>query len=116
MLCHGSMLTVGIFLFYTNHVETSFKTVLRAAPIFITNVSIAVALNELAFRKNLLVEHDFNMFFINPHCDPYLPVYSWFQENTSFAVCIAVYVAAFTLAAFLVMLSTKGIKHLFRAR
>ena len=52
------------------------------------------------------------MFFISPHCEPYLPVYSLVQEAIPFPWCLVLYVAAFTLASYLILLAAMGIQRL----
>ncbi len=109
MVCHGSMITVGIFLFYTNHVKHEIKTILRAVPVFAFAVCIAVILNEIAFRTGLLETDTFNMFFVSPYCEPHLVVYSSVQAVVPFPWCLLLYILGFTLASTLVLLLAMGI-------
>ena len=88
MICHGSMITVGIYLLYSGYVKLEHKTILKAIPVFIIFVFTAVILNEIAFQTELLYEHEFNMFFISPHCDPSLPVYSLVQNVVAYPWCL----------------------------
>lgn len=112
MICHGSMITVGIYLLYTGHVKLEHKTILKAIPVFLISVVSAVFFNEAAFRSGLLEDHEFNMFFISPYCEPSLPVYSLVQRTVAYPWCLFLYVLAFTLAAYLVLLIGIGIKNL----
>lgn len=110
MFCHGSMVTVGIFLLYTGYVETKLRTVLRALPVFAAGVAVAMAINELAHVTGLLETDSLNAFFISPYCEPHLPVYSLIQPLVPFPVAVILYVVGFTLASCLVMALCKGIK------
>lgn len=112
MICHGSMITVGLYLLYTGHAKLEHKTILKAIPVFLISVISAVLLNEAAFCSGLLENHEFNMFFISPYCDPSLPVYSLVQRTVAYPWCLFIYVLAFTLAAYLVLLIGIGIKNL----
>lgn len=116
MICHGSMLTVGIYLFGSGYVRTEHKTILKALPVFCSAVLIAVGLNEWAHRSGLGEEHFFNMFYFSPHEDPHLPVYSDVQNALGVAnpLSFVVYVAAFTLAAYLILLIAMGIRTLIQ--
>ncbi len=116
MICHGSMISVGIYLWYTGYVKTEHKTLLRALPVFITAVGVAALLNHLAFVSGLLASETFNMFFINPHCEPSLPVYSIVQEIVPFPWCVLIYIAGFSAAAYVVLLTVKLIKFICRKR
>lgn len=116
MICHGSMITVGIYLLYSGYVKLEHKTILKAIPVFLVSVLTAVILNEIAFQLGLLEEHEFNMFFISPHCEPSLPVFSLIQNFVSYPWCLIIYVSAFTLAAYLILLVAMGIKYLVKKK
>ena len=104
MICHGSMITVGIYLWYSDYVKAEHKTVLRAMPVFVIAVIVAMIINETAHATGLLETETVNMFFISQYCDPSLPVYSIVQELVPYPWCLLIYVAAFTLAAYVITL------------
>ena len=114
MICHGSMLTVGIYLFGSGYVKAEHKTILKALPVFCTMVLVAVGLNEWGYRTGLVEEHYFNMFYFSPYEDPHLPVYSDVQNalGVTNPLSFIIYVAAFTLAAYLMLLIAMGIRAL----
>lgn len=108
LFCHGSMVAVGFFL-SCRYVETEFRTVLRALPVFLYFIALAVALNEVAHRIGI---EDFNMFFLSPYEKPYLPVFSEIQQAVPFGLSILLYAAGFTVLAFGIILICRVIKHL----
>lgn len=112
MICHGSMLSVGIYLLGSGYVKAEHKTILRALPVFCAVVAVAMGLNEWAYRTGLLEEHYFNMFYFSPYADPHLPLYSAVQNALGVAnpLSFIIYVAVFTLAAYLVLLIAMGIR------
>ena len=112
MICHGSMLTVGIYLLGSGYVRAEHKTVLHALPVFCAAVAVAMALNEWAYRSGLLEEHYFNMFYFSPYADPHLPLYSAVQNALGVAnpLSFIIYVAGFTLAAYVVLLIAMGVR------
>lgn len=110
MFCHGSMISVGIYLFYSGYVKLEHKTILRAIPVFLTCVLLAAVMNEAAYQTGLLKTDTFDMFFISPYCEPSLPVYSMVQKAVPFPWCLFIYVLSFTLAAYLVLLAAMGVK------
>lgn len=118
MICHGSMLTVGIYLFGSGYVKAEHKTILKALPVFCVMVAIAMGLNEWAYRSGLLEDHFFNMFYFSPHADPHLPVYSNVQNALGVAnpLSFIIYVAVFTLAAYLMLLIAMGIRALLTSK
>lgn len=117
MICHGSMITIGIYLYYTGHVKPERKTLLRAVPVFCVGLLVAMLLNEIAYRSGLLAAgHNFNMFFISPYCEPSLPVYSLVQAAVPYPWCLLIYVLVFTLAAGLILLAAKLISSRKRKR
>ena len=110
MICHGSMLTIGIYLLGTGYVKLEHKTILKAVPVFAIAVAVAVVLNEIAHATGLLKTEDFNMFFVSPYCDPHLPVYSIVQQHVAFPWCLILYILGFSVAAYLMLLIAMGIK------
>lgn len=114
MIWHGSMIVVGVYLLASGHVKLSGKTVLKALPVFAVMVLMAMGMNEVAYQTGLLEEHTFNMFYISPYCPPSLPVYSLVQQVLPYPISLALYVAAFTLAAYIILLAAMGVGSLIR--
>lgn len=112
MICHGSMIVLGVYLFYSGHVKANLGTLLKAIPVFAVCVGLAAVMNEIAYISGLLERETFNMFFISPHCDPSLPVYSTVQKLLPFPWCLLVYILAFTAASGIILLVTMGISRL----
>ena len=109
MICHGSMITIGIYLFASGYVPLKHKTVLKAMPVFAIMVMMAAIMNEIAHQTGLLETETFNMFFISPYCDPSLPVYSLVQGVVPFPWCLILYILGFTAAAEIMLLLGKAI-------
>ncbi len=111
MVCHGSMLTVGIYLLGTGYVPATHRTILRALPVFSVAAAVAMVLNEVAFRTGLLETDSFNMFYFSPHQAPHLPVFSAVQNwlGVTNPLCVVIYIAAFTLAGYLLLLVAMGV-------
>ncbi len=109
MICHGSMISIAIYLLYSGYVKLEHKTIWKAVPVFAAAVGVAMVLNEIAYVTGLVENHYFNMFYISPHCDPHLPVYSVVQQHVAYPWCLIIYVVAFSLAAYLILLAAMGI-------
>ena len=114
MICHGSMITIAIYLFATGHVKLHHKTILKAMPVFAVTVGMAAVMNEIAYQVGLLETETFNMFFISPHCDPHLIIYSDVQKVVPFPWSLVIYILGFTAAAYLVLLIAMGIGALIK--
>ena len=112
MICHGSMISIGVYLLYSGHVKLSHKSILGAISVFAVCVGLASVMNEIAYFSGLLESETFNMFFISPHCEGTLPVYSLVQQAVPFPFCLIIYIAIFSLAAYVILLAAKGIKKL----
>lgn len=110
MVCHGCMLTIGIYLLRTGYVPARHKTILKAIPVFFVAVSLAMGMNEIAYRSGLLERETFNMFLISPYCEPSLPVYSLVQAVVPFPWCTIIYIGVFSLAAYLILLTAMLVK------
>lgn len=113
MICHGSMLPIGAYLFATGHAKLEHKTILKALPVFAVALMVAVVMNEVAYQTGLLQAESFNMFYVSPHCDPHLPVYSLVQNVVPFPFCLILYILGFTAAAYIMLLGAMGIAKLF---
>jgi len=116
MICHGTMICVGVCLLATGYVKLEHKTILKAIPVFAVCVALAAIMNEIAYVIGLLETETFNMFFISPHCEGTLPVYSLVQQAVPFPWCLVIYIAVFSLAAYLVLLAAMGIRKLAHIR
>ena len=112
MICHGSMLTVGIYLLGSQYIKLEHKSVLKAIPVFAVLVTMATVMNEIAAATGLLESETFNMFFISRHCEGTLPLYSNVQGVVPYPWCMIIYVLIFTLAAYLMLLIAMVIKKL----
>lgn len=116
MICHGSMIAIGIYLLCSGYVKLEHRTILRAIPVFGVCVLLAALMNELAYRTGLLETDSFDMFFISPYGTPSLPVYSLVQAVVPFPWCLMIYILGFTLAAYLILLAAMGIGTLVTRR
>lgn len=116
MICHGSMVVIGIYLMHSGEVELKHRTITKAVPVFSICVALAAMMNEIAYRTGLLETETFNMFFISPHCDPHLPVYSWVQGVVPFPWCLVLYIFGFSAAAYIILLLGMGTKALLRSK
>ena len=117
MICHGSMVSIGIYLLYSGYVKTEIKTVIKAIPVFAACVIIAMVLNEVVYYSGVLNLPDgdmetFNMFFISRHFECTLPVYSLVHNAVPFPVNLIIYIVGFSLASFVIMLIAMGIRKL----
>lgn len=103
MVCHGLMLSNGIYLLHSGYVPSSRGTLRRAVPVFAVMVLIACAINEIVFHFDLANGETFNMFYISPHFDPHLPVYSLVQEQLPFLPSLLIYLLGFTAVSGVVL-------------
>jgi len=115
-VCHCSMLTIGGYLYASGHVKLEHKTVLKAMAVFCVTATVAVILNEVAFAVGIVPEHNFNMFYFSPHCDPSLPVYSLVQQVVQYPWSLIIYIVGFTAAAYLMLLIAMGIDKLVKKK
>ncbi len=108
---HGSMVIQGMWLLGTGRVKTDVKSVLNSIPIFASAISVAMVINEIAFRTGLTERGRVNMFFISPYEEPFLPVYSAIQRAVPYPLCLILYILTFSAGALLVLLPAVGLRH-----
>lgn len=118
MVCHGSMIVIGVYLLYTGYVKASLGSLLKAVSVFAACFSLAVLMNELVYLTGFLDKNaeEFNMFFVSRHCAPSLPVFSSVQAVVPYPVSLVIYVLAFTAMAAIIIYVAKLIKHIARSR
>lgn len=104
MICHGLMITVGLYLLSVEYVALRHKTILSATAVFCVFLLIAIGSNELVHISGIAGDEAFNMFYISPHVAPSLPVYSTVQEMVPYPYCLFIYVFIFALAAYVILL------------
>jgi len=109
MICHGSMITIGIYLYATGHVKLEHKTILQALPVFAAMLGLALIMNETVYHSGILGDEEFNMFYISPYFENSLPIYSAVHEAVPAPWNILIYIAGFTAAAYLMLLIAMGI-------
>ena len=109
MICHGSMITIGIYLYATGHVKLQHRTILKAIPVFAVCLSIAVILNEVMFYSGAIGDETFNMFYISPYFENFLPIYSDVHKTVPAPWNIVIYIAGFTVLAYLMLLIAMGV-------
>ena len=113
MVCHGSMITIGVFLLYTGYAKVEQKTILRALPVFAVAAGVAMVINWIAHHTSLMGDGMVNAFYFCPDCEPHLPVFSLVQPFLPGFLDVVVYIAGFTLASYLVLLGAIGVKTLY---
>ena len=116
MICHGSMISLGVWLLCSGYIKLHHKTILPATAVFAITVAIATVMNKIAHVTGLLENETFNMFYISPYCDPSLPVYSLVQKALPYPLDVVVYVVVFSLAAYVILLTAIGIKRVTQKR
>ena len=110
MICHASMVSVAIYLFYSGYVKAEHKTILKAIPVFAVCVAIAAIMNEVMVLSGIVGDETFNMFFISRHFECTLPVYSLVHNSLPFPVNLIIYILGFSLAAYIMLLIAMACK------
>lgn len=116
MICHGSMIVIGAWLLATGYVPMVNRTIGKAACVFASTIAVAIVLNEVTWYTDLTGGETFNMFYISRHWEGTLPVYSQVQKILAYPWCLIVYIAAFTVAAYIMLLAAMGIRHLAQSK
>ena len=111
MVHHGAMVVMGVFMYVTGRAKLSHKTVLRALPVFLSLVVLALTANVL-YEFFGDPEQTFNMFFISPYYPCTLPVLSLFYGKVPYLIFLAIYVFGFTAAGYVMSLLAMGVNKL----
>jgi hypothetical protein len=111
MICHGSMVVLGIYLLVSGYVKLEHKTILKAMCVFAIAVALAAVMNEIAHFSGL--EETFNMFFVSRYFESTLPVYGAVHNAVPFPLNLVIYILGFTLASYIILLIAMGIHKIF---
>ena len=112
MVCHGLMVSNGIFLLASGYVRPRHKSMLYALPVFSAFVVLAMILNEVVYYSGILNGDTLNIFFISRHFEPTLPLYSTIQNVIPYPFCVFFYIFGFSTASYLLLLINIGIRKL----
>ncbi|MEG1752170.1 MAG: YwaF family protein [Clostridia bacterium] len=99
---HGSMVMVGVYLLASGRIELKHKTIFKALYVFLVCIVIAQIFN--------LVDKNLNMFLISPYNGCNLPVLSTIFKNCPYLIFLLIYILAFSLGAYIVLLFAMMIK------
>ncbi len=116
MVCHGGMVVTAVVLLASGHAKPQMKTLLKAVPVFVVTLLIAMIMNEVAHATGLLENHNFNMFYISPYLESTLPVYGAVKNMLPYWLGLTVYVVGFTAAAGILLACARDISHLARRK
>jgi hypothetical protein len=115
MIHHGSQITIGLFLLIRAGSLKKTSYALGGVAVFLSVITLAMVLN-LTMVHVIPEGETFNMFFISPHFEGTLPVYSTVQGIIPFPFCLIVYILAFSLASYIMLLGAWGIKKLIKRK
>ena len=122
MIWHGSQVFLGIYFnlrrFYSENPPKIKEYFLRAVPIFLAFVTVALILN-LSVYKYLManaMEDTFNMFFISPYFECVFPVLDLIQAYTPYPVFLLSYVFFLSAFSFVLVYSELWVARKFKER
>ncbi len=104
MVCHGSMVVVGVFLLSSGYVKAGNETIRAAIPPFLIGAVVAMVLNQVAFLLGIPDGEVFNMYFISPYFPEDQPLLAPIRRFLPDPIFQILYLAAFTVLARLTLL------------
>lgn len=111
MVHHGSMVVIAIYLLSSGLIKFDLRTILtKALPVFGALVGVALILNLLFMQFG--DDSTFNMFFLAPGQGYLLPFLEAIFDGLPYPVYLFSYIFFFSIAAYLVILSARGIVRL----
>lgn len=114
MVCHGGMVVMGIYLWFSKQVKFEFKTILKALSVFCVLVTVALIMNVIFNSTGNTAT--FNMFFISPYLPCTLPILNMVYKAVPYPIFLIIYIIGFTLAAFIMLLVAIGINRLVKLK
>lgn len=103
MIYHGLMIVIGVFLYATGTVKTQFSILLKALPIFLVLLSLAIIMNSIYAKYGDLTQN-FNMFYISTVADTPMEWIDNIIDKLPLIVIVLGYTAIFSCAALVMLL------------
>ena len=109
MIWHGSQVFLGIYFnlrrFYSENPPKIKQYFLRAVPIFLAFVAVALILNATVYQYFTANAMDdvFNMFFISPYFECIFPVLDLIQAHTPYPVFLFSYIILLSVFSFILV-------------
>ena len=114
MILHSSMVVIGVLIFATKQIETSWKVFFKGMIVFACFLLVALALN---FAWPLLkIDALFNMFQLSPYYQCDYPVLGDIQKAFPYPVFLLAYLVGFSSIAAFVFAINKLINKLSRSK
>ncbi|MEG1582186.1 MAG: YwaF family protein [Clostridia bacterium] len=107
MLHHSEMFVVGIYILASGKFKFDFKTLLKGFYVFLVVLGMALILNIIVFNSGVLNGQTFNMFFISPYFPCTLFGFSAIYGKVPYVIFLLIYIIAFTLASYIVLLISR---------
>ena len=114
MICHGGMVVMGVYLWFSKQIKFEFKTILKALSVFCVLVFVALNLNIIFHTTGNTAT--FNMFLIGPYHACTLPILSLIYEVAPYPIFLIVYIVGFTIAATIMLLCAMGIHFIVKKK
>jgi hypothetical protein len=114
MVWHGSQVILGVYFLSRYAKKLNMRFFLDGVIVFACMSVVAIALDLIV--PSFIGDETFNMFYISPLFPSTLPVLSMIYPKVPWIVFFLLYLIGFTLVAFLVYLTAKGISKLTGSR
>ncbi len=99
MVCHGSMVVIGVFLLSNGYVTADNESLKAAIPPFLAGAVIAMVLNQAAYLTGIPEGEVFNMYFISPYFPEDQPLLTPIRRLLPDPIFQIVYLTGFTVLA-----------------
>ena len=122
MIWHGSQVFLGIYFnlrrFWSENPPKLKQYFLRALPIFLSFVAVAMLLNVGIYHVFLArgIEDTFNMFFISPYFECIFPVLDLIQAYTPYPVFLLSYILLLSVFSYVLIYVESAIIKKFKKR
>ena len=110
MWLHIGSFVVSAYLIMTDRVQLNIISLKNALVTFVFFVAIAVLMNVIVFKSDILGEEVFNMFYISPYFESNLPVFNTIQRNVPYPIFLFLYVFGLSIGACIILMITKLLK------
>lgn len=109
MFVHGGQVVIALCIWMSHIIKIDWKTVLKGTAVFAVMVTVALLMDIIFVKANIVGTETFNMFYISPYFDCTLVILADIYKAVPYIVFLLIYLIGFMLAAYIVMYLVWGI-------
>lgn len=110
MYLHLGSFIISVYLLMVGETKLNIKSLKHSIIVFIIFIIIAQILNISIYNSNILLDEEFNMFYISPYFISTLPVFNTIQEHVPYIIYLLIYIVSLSIGSSIIYFISLTIK------